>query len=82
MLEMRPSCQCCDKDLPPEAKGARVCSFECTYCETCATEILGGICSTCGGELLPRPARPLAKLGAYPASTQRVFKPERCAKAA
>jgi len=82
MLQMRPSCECCDKDLPPEAKGARICSFECTFCEACAASVLGGICPNCGGELVARPTRSLAKLACNPASTQRVYKPGGCVKAA
>ena len=82
MLQMRPSCECCDKDLAPEAGGARICSFECTFCEACATSVLGGICPNCGGELVARPARPLSKLAKYPASTQRIHKPGGCVKAA
>lgn len=30
MLEMRPGCECCDKDLPPDSVDARICTFECT----------------------------------------------------
>jgi uncharacterized protein len=82
MLQMRPGCECCDKDLPPEQLGARICSFECTFCEACATTLLNGVCPNCGGELLARPTRPLAKLAKHPASTQRVYKPAGCGKAA
>ena len=82
MLQMRPSCECCDKNLPPEAAGAHICSFECTFCAACATSVLDGVCPNCGGELVARPTRPLAKLGNNPASTQRVHKPSVCAKAA
>lgn len=82
MLQMRPSCECCDKDLPPELKGARICSFECTFCEACATSILDGTCPNCGGELVARPTRPTAKLANYPASMRRVYNPGGCVKAA
>ncbi|MDT3680335.1 MAG: DUF1272 domain-containing protein [Burkholderiaceae bacterium] len=82
MLQMKPSCECCDKDLPPHVKGARICSFECTFCETCATTVLGGICPNCGGDLLPRPTRPLAKLADNPASAQRIYKRGDCVPAA
>lgn len=75
MLQMRPSCECCDKDLPPESEGAFICSFERTFCESCATTVLGGACPNCGGELAPRPARSADLLAKYPASTQRVYKP-------
>ena len=79
MLQLRPSCECCDVDLPPDSRRARICSFECTFCEHCASARLGGTCPNCGGELVARPVRPAATLERYPASTQRVFKPRGCA---
>ena len=82
MLQLRPNCECCDRDLPPESADARICSFECTFCLDCVTTKLRGICPNCGGELVARPRRPAAKLAKNPASTQRVFKPEGCAAAA
>jgi uncharacterized protein len=82
MLQMRPSGECCDKDLPAEQPGARICSFECTFCEACATTVLSGKCPNCGGQLVARPTRSLAKLVNNPASTQRVYKPSGCVKAA
>ena len=78
MLQLRPSCECCDRDLGPGSTEARICSFECTFCATCADTVLGGVCPNCGGELLVRPRRPAAKLARFPASTERVFKPEKC----
>ncbi len=72
MLELRPGCECCDKDLAPDSDQARICSFECTFCSDCAYTLLQGICPNCAGELLPRPRRPLEKLANNPASTQRV----------
>jgi uncharacterized protein len=78
MLQLRPGCECCDRDLPPESADARICSFECTFCRACAETTLGGRCPNCGGELVARPRRPAEKLQKYPASTERVFKPERC----
>ena len=78
MLELRPGCECCDKDLPPDATDARICTFECTFCAHCADTQLQGICPNCGGELLQRPRRTAAKLTANPASTQRVVKPAGC----
>ncbi len=74
MLELRPNCECCDKDLPPDSVDARICSFECTFCAACAEETLGGICPNCGGNLVPRPIRPQALLAAYPPSSKRVLK--------
>ncbi|MEM5314566.1 DUF1272 domain-containing protein [Paraburkholderia sp. JHI869] len=75
MLQMRPGCECCDKDLPPDSYDARICTFECTFCSDCS-DLLNGICPNCGGELVARPRRPAAKLAKFPASTERVFNPE------
>jgi len=79
MLELRPNCECCDKDLPPDSSDAMICTFECTFCADCVADILGGVCPNCGGELVRRPVRPAAKLAKYPASTKRVLKAEGCA---
>ena len=76
MLELRPNCEACDKDLPPASHDAVICSFECTFCSQCAVNDLGGRCPNCGGELLRRPVRPPAMLEKYPASTARVLKPK------
>jgi hypothetical protein len=78
MLELRPGCECCDIDLPPDAPDARICSFECTFCASCADTVLKGICPNCGGELLARPRRAATKLANHPASTRRVHKPGGC----
>jgi hypothetical protein len=79
MLELRPGCECCDRDLPPEARDAMICTFECTFCADCAEHVLKGVCPNCGGNLSPRPIRPAAKLAKYPPSARRVFKPDGCA---
>ncbi|HCJ27729.1 MAG TPA: DUF1272 domain-containing protein, partial [Pseudomonas sp.] len=68
MLELRPGCECCNTDLPPEAPDALICSFECTFCKTCAEIELGFVCPNCGGELVARPRRPAEKLANNPAS--------------
>ena len=81
MLELRPNCECCDRDLPPQSAAAMICTFECTFCIDCATSVLGGTCPNCGGELVRRPIRPAEKLRANPASTERVLKPGGCADA-
>ncbi len=81
MLQLRPSCECCDRPLAPDCADARICSFECTFCASCAESLLQGSCPNCGGELLPRPRRPAVKLAAYPASTTRVYKPGNCVPA-
>lgn len=82
MLELRPNCECCNRDLPPDAAGAFICSFECTFCADCASTVLAGRCPNCGGELLARPRRPADRLARWPAATERVFKPAGCAAAA
>ena len=82
MLQLRPSCECCDIDLPPESTEARICSFECTFCANCAEQVLHGKCPNCGGEFVARPRRPARLLAANPPSTERVFKPAGCAAAA
>ncbi|WP_394846299.1 DUF1272 domain-containing protein [Pendulispora brunnea] len=78
MLELRPNCECCDKDLPPDSAEAMICTFECTFCRDCVTRSLGGICPNCGGNFTPRPIRPPSKLAKYPPSTKRVLKPNGC----
>ena len=78
MLQLRPNCECCNRDLPPAAVDARICSFECTFCADCADTRLQGICPNCGGDLVRRPIRPAGKLLKSPASTERVFKPQGC----
>lgn len=80
MLELRPSCECCDRDLPPESAEARICSFECTFCAHCADTVLGGKCPNCGGELVARPRRPADKLASSPPSVQRIHNPAGCGK--
>jgi uncharacterized protein len=79
MLEMRPSCECCDADLPPDQSGAFICSFECTFCQSCAEGALDGLCPNCRGSLVARPTRAVPLLVKYPASTQRIVKPGGCA---
>ena len=82
MLQLHPNCECCNKDLPPESAEARICSFECTFCVSCVESVLGGKCPNCGGEFVPRPRRPANKLSKSPASTERVYNPAGCGKAA
>ncbi|MEX2241707.1 MAG: DUF1272 domain-containing protein [Burkholderiales bacterium] len=82
MLQLRPSCECCNLDLPPDSTDAFICSFECTFCRNCVTQILKCTCPNCGGELLQRPRRPGEKLTTYPASTERIHKPDGCKRAA
>jgi len=78
MLQLRPNCECCNADLPPDSPDARICSFECTFCVSCVEQKLQGRCPNCGGGFTPRPVRPAAKLPRYPASTERIHKPQGC----
>ncbi len=79
MLALRPNCECCNRDLPPDNLDARICSYECTFCADCVADRLGGVCPNCGGELVRRPVRPLNMLAKHPASAKRVLKPAGCA---
>jgi hypothetical protein len=78
MLQLRPGCECCNRDLPPDSTEARICTFECTFCRDCAEGVLAGVGPNCGGEMVQRPRRPPAKLARFPASAERVFKPAGC----
>ena len=57
-LQLRPNCEYCDKDLPPNALDARICSYECTFCADCVETKLFNVCPNCGGGFAPRPIRP------------------------
>ena len=79
MLLLKPNCECCDKDLAANATDAFICTFECTFCRTCASSVFDFICPNCSGNLVQRPIRPPAALVNNPASTERVLKPhENC----
>ena len=75
MLELRPTCEHCNKPLPPESTEAMICSFECTFCRSCATGVLSNVCPKCGGNFAPRPIRPPHKLRDHPASTETRHRP-------
>lgn len=74
MLELRPNCECCDRDLPPQSDQARICTFECTFCADCADARFQGVCPNCEGDLVARPIRPDGKLHRFPASLRRINK--------
>lgn len=82
MLKLKPSCEHCDKDLPPEARDAMICSFECTFCAACVHTHFENVCPNCGGGFQSRPVRPANRhkgngfLGANPASTERLHRPK------
>jgi hypothetical protein len=81
MLELRPSCENCNKALPPAAPEARVCSYECTFCADCVEQVLGNVCPNCGGGFEKRPVRPATNwkndnyLGKDPARTEPKYRP-------
>ncbi len=74
MLQLRPNCEWCDVDLPPDSPHARICTYECTFCASCVAGPLDGVCPNCGGNFTPRPIRPPAQLAKDPASTVRVHR--------
>ena len=75
MLEIRPSCENCNKSLPPDATNAMICSYECTFCDDCVKDILHNVCPNCGGNFTPRPIRPKEELSQNPASSSVIHKP-------
>lgn len=54
MLEMKANCERCEAATPPDGD-ATICSYECTWCVSCAKELRA--CPNCGGELRERPKR-------------------------
>ncbi|WP_299672542.1 DUF1272 domain-containing protein [uncultured Polaribacter sp.] len=76
MLEIRPNCEHCNKELPNTSTEAMICSFECTYCKTCAMAIFKNVCPSCSGNFTERPIRTKEMIEKYPASAERIFKPK------
>lgn len=75
MLEIRPTCENCNKSLPFDSNEAMICTFECTFCKDCVEDILQHVCSNCGGDFEKRPIRPEQLLAKYPISQKVVHKP-------
>ncbi|MEO8769043.1 MAG: DUF1272 domain-containing protein [Ferruginibacter sp.] len=75
MLELRPTCEHCNKPLPYNSTEAMICTFECTFCEECVSELLMNVCPNCGGGFVSRPIRPKSYLEKYPPGTVPVYKP-------
>ena len=81
MLELRPTCENCNKALPPESSEAMICTFECTFCKSCVENIIDNVCPNCGGGFTPRPIRPSiawipgVSLSEYPATDKVTHKP-------
>jgi hypothetical protein len=78
MLLLKPNCECCDRDLGPGASDARTCSFECTFCDTCAHDVFHDVCPNCGGNFVPRPIRPASLLAKAPPATERHVRAQPC----
>ncbi len=76
MLELRPCCEHCRKDLPNKASDAMICTFECTFCKDCALVIFDNVCPNCGGNFEKRPIRPSEYIEKYPGSTKRIVNPK------
>ncbi|PHR71202.1 MAG: hypothetical protein COA67_07140 [Lutibacter sp.] len=81
MLELRPNCEHCNKDLPNTSDEAMICTFECTYCKECALDVFENVCPSCSGNFVQRPIRTSKMIQKYPASTKKVFKPKDLGKA-
>lgn len=81
VLELRPTCENCNKPLPPDSLEARICTYECTFCVSCVDTVLNNVCPNCGGGFVPRPIRPSRNwkdgnyLGKDPASSQARYRP-------
>ncbi len=75
MLEIRPNCENCGKELPYNSEKAMICTFECTFCKNCVEKILFNVCPNCGGGFQPRPVRPKKLLEKYPVSNKKIVKP-------
>jgi len=81
MLELRPTCENCNRALPPASPEARICSYECTFCAACVEGVLHNVCPNCGGGFVPRPVRPSRNwkgdnyLGKDPAGTRVKHRP-------
>ncbi len=75
MLEIRPNCENCNKELPNKSKEAMICTFECTFCKDCVDTILHNVCPNCGGGFTKRPIRPSHYMEKYPGSTKVIHKP-------
>jgi len=80
MLELRPVCENCGKALPNNSDEAMICTFECTFCSDCVTNVLENVCPNCGGGFEKRPTRPTECvtpdcLKNFPAKTEKKHRP-------
>lgn len=75
MLEIRTSCENCEKELPNDCSDAMICTYECTFCMECVEKVLLNVCPNCGGGFEKRPTRPKDELLKNPARADKVLKP-------
>ncbi len=81
MLDLRPTCEHCNKNLPPNSTEAMICTYECTFCTECVGKVLNNVCPNCGGGFCSRPIRPANNLkhnnylGNDPATSKVTYKP-------
>lgn len=80
MLELRPTCENCDKPLPNDSNEAMICTFECTFCVECVTKVLHNVCPNCGGGFEKRPTRPTKCvteycIDNYPVRVEKKYRP-------
>ena len=75
MLEIRPICENCGKELTNTSNEAMICTFECTFCKDCVDTILFNVCPNCGGGFEKRPIRPASLLEKQPVSKCEYLNP-------
>ncbi len=75
MLELRRNCENCNKPLSPESTEAMICTYECTFCSECVSDVLHNVCPNCSGGFEKRPIRPKNELKQNPTTSKVVLKP-------
>lgn len=75
MIEIRTSCENCNKQFQANSEEAMIGAFECTFCKECVDSVLQNVCPNCGGGFEKRPTLPKEYLSKYPVSMTKVFRP-------
>lgn len=75
MIDYRPGCENCDKDLPVTSTEAMICAFECTFCRDCVDGILHNVCPNCTGGFENRPVLVKKFASTHPQKTTRIHDP-------
>lgn len=75
MLELKPNCENCGKQLPNQSTEAMICTFECTFCSNCVNNVLHNVCPNCGGGFEKRPSRPSRLLSKYAPGNKVLIQP-------